>query len=269
MENRILMPRSRRSGWLALTVAAGLGALALGSSAAAAPTAAFETQLRADIAPQSRAGMPRVRWFDAGSSTANGGSITSYRWSFGDGASPVKGAARRVRHTYKRYGVYVVTLRVTDSRGASATHRRRVRVQPPLTKGRPIGPRRGRVTRVIGWTTAAAPPSTGAALRALVPRAARGRPGSNLTRCAARTRVVAFLFRFAGLAATGRGNPPVVVTWRRDGLRISRNVVRLSGGSGLFAAYVNSIEPLDNGLYEVTATYRGRLLVRSYVTRTC
>jgi hypothetical protein len=57
----------------------------------------------------------------SGSSIGNGGSITSYAWSFGDGSS---GSGANASHTYGTAGTYTVTLTITGSTGlhASASH---------------------------------------------------------------------------------------------------------------------------------------------------
>ncbi len=59
--------------------------------------------------------------FDATGSTDPDGSISSYDWDFGDGAS---GAGRTSTHTYANDSTFDVTLTVTDNRGdsTSTTH---------------------------------------------------------------------------------------------------------------------------------------------------
>jgi hypothetical protein len=52
--------------------------------------------------------------FDASGSTAPVGSITSYHWSFGDGAS-ANAATPRIAHTYASPGSYTATLTETDT----------------------------------------------------------------------------------------------------------------------------------------------------------
>jgi PKD repeat protein len=56
--------------------------------------------------------------FDAGSSSDADGSIVSYAWSFGDGAT-ANGVS--VSHMYTQVGGYQVSLTVTDDDGATAT----------------------------------------------------------------------------------------------------------------------------------------------------
>lgn len=58
-----------------------------------------------------------VASFDAGGSSDPDGTIASYAWAFGDGAS---GTGVAVQHTYAAAGTYSVTLTVTDNRGATS-----------------------------------------------------------------------------------------------------------------------------------------------------
>lgn len=57
---------------------------------------------------------PLLVTFDASSSYDADGSIVSYRWNFGDGAT---GAGQIVTHTYNRSGLFSITLTVTDNEG--------------------------------------------------------------------------------------------------------------------------------------------------------
>jgi PKD repeat protein len=56
--------------------------------------------------------------FDASASTAPGSTITSYAWSFGDGAN---GTGETSSHTYGTGGTYTVSLTVTNADGNSTT----------------------------------------------------------------------------------------------------------------------------------------------------
>jgi len=70
--------------------------------------------------------------FDGSSSSDSDGTITSYAWNFGDGAT---GAGMATAHTYASGGTYVVSLTVTDDDGATTTATQSVTAianQPPL-----------------------------------------------------------------------------------------------------------------------------------------
>jgi PKD repeat protein len=73
-----------------------------------APSAAFR-------APSGRA---RIRISFTGAGSDPDGAITSYAWTFGDGASA---SGAHVRHTYRTAGHYTVRLKLTDSSGQSTT----------------------------------------------------------------------------------------------------------------------------------------------------
>lgn len=82
-----------------------------------APTAAFTS----DVSFLSVA-------FDATASTDADGSVASYGWNFGDGAN---GTGAITSHTYAQAGEYLVTLTVTDNRGATNTVTHQVAVVDP------------------------------------------------------------------------------------------------------------------------------------------
>jgi len=64
--------------------------------------------------------------FDAAASAAPTGSLSAYQWDFGDGTTAT---GVNASHVYTEPGYYVVTLTVTDSRGAVCTERCAVFVQ--------------------------------------------------------------------------------------------------------------------------------------------
>ena len=66
--------------------------------------------------------------FDASGSSDPDGTIVSYDWNFGDGAT---GSGINSAHTYGAAGTYNVTLTVTDDRGGSATATSQVTVLAP------------------------------------------------------------------------------------------------------------------------------------------
>jgi subtilisin family serine protease len=70
--------------------------------------------------------------FNASASWDSDGSIVSYDWSFGDGAS---GSGVTVTHTYAVAGTYAVTLTVTDDGGASGILSKSVTVTDPGSGG--------------------------------------------------------------------------------------------------------------------------------------
>jgi PKD repeat protein len=75
-----------------------------------APVASF-------TADQVTGEAPLLVRFDAGTSTDADGSIASYLWTFGDGAT---GSGATVEHVYEEPGLRTPTLSVTDDRGAEA-----------------------------------------------------------------------------------------------------------------------------------------------------
>ncbi len=70
--------------------------------------------------------------FDAAASEAPTGSLSAYAWDFGDGTTATGVSAS---HVYTEPGYYVVTLTVTDSRGAVCTERCAVFVQEGTPDG--------------------------------------------------------------------------------------------------------------------------------------
>lgn len=101
-----------------------------------APVAAFTTSV-ANLAVS----------VNAGGSTDADGSIASYAWDFGDGATDT-GAT--VSHTYAAGGTYTVTLTVKDDRGATNTTTKTVTVAAPQVWAQDAFTR----TATNGWGTA-------------------------------------------------------------------------------------------------------------------
>ncbi len=86
-----------------------------------APTAWFSVSATGGTAPLSIV-------CDGSASTDTDGSITSYDWAFGDGAT---GTGATATHTYTAAGTYTVTLTVTDDDGATDGATASVTVTPP------------------------------------------------------------------------------------------------------------------------------------------
>ncbi|TNM61051.1 PKD domain-containing protein [Streptomyces sp. NP160] len=67
--------------------------------------------------------------FDASASADSDGTVASYAWDFGDGAT---GTGRTAQHTYAAAGTYQVKLVVTDDKGATGSVTRDVEVTRPV-----------------------------------------------------------------------------------------------------------------------------------------
>ncbi|RZS30340.1 secreted trypsin-like serine protease [Herbihabitans rhizosphaerae] len=72
--------------------------------------------------------------FDASASKDSDGSISSYKWEFGDGQS---GDGVKPSHTYAKAGKYAVKLTVTDNEGKSGTTSKEVTAGQPPNTGQP------------------------------------------------------------------------------------------------------------------------------------
>jgi len=74
--------------------------------------------------------------FDGGNSSDPDGSVISYAWNFGDGATAAGAAAN---HTYAEPGTYTAELTVTDNQGASASTTVNIQVSaaPPTLPAAP------------------------------------------------------------------------------------------------------------------------------------
>ncbi|MGI3784516.1 MAG: PKD domain-containing protein, partial [Janthinobacterium lividum] len=67
--------------------------------------------------------------FDAKKSSDSDGTVTKFRWTFGDGASSTK---KKVSHSYVGTGLYPVSLTVTDDEGATSSSTKVVQVGSAL-----------------------------------------------------------------------------------------------------------------------------------------
>lgn len=72
--------------------------------------------------------------FDGGSSSATQGSLVSYNWQFGDGAT---GSGITATHVYGASGTYTVRLTVTDSQAATGTASQQLVITPEETTESP------------------------------------------------------------------------------------------------------------------------------------
>lgn len=68
--------------------------------------------------------------FDGATSSDPDGTISSYRFDFGDTTAPVSGTAAQATHTYQTPGTYTVTLQVTDNDGLQSTATSTLTVTP-------------------------------------------------------------------------------------------------------------------------------------------
>ncbi len=97
---------------------------------------------------------PKVS-FNATTSRVSSSSITSYKWSFGDGAS---GAGAKPTHTYAKSGTKLVTLTVTSSLGAkkSVAHHVTVPPKPAVNISAPARVKLGKAFK-LSWSTGNSP----------------------------------------------------------------------------------------------------------------
>jgi len=68
--------------------------------------------------------------FDGAGSSDPDGTLTQYRFNFGDATAPVEGTAAQASHTYLSPGTYTVTLVVTDNDGLQSTATQTLTVTP-------------------------------------------------------------------------------------------------------------------------------------------
>ena len=88
---------------------------------AALPSASFSAPTTTIVGHPAR--------FDASASSDPDGTITGFRWDFGDGQT-LTTAAPAVSHTYHTIGTMTVTLTITDDNGGGAVTRGTIKVLP-------------------------------------------------------------------------------------------------------------------------------------------
>ncbi|MCP5109189.1 MAG: PKD domain-containing protein [bacterium] len=66
--------------------------------------------------------------FDGSGSTDSDGTVTNYRWNFGDGTT---GTGQTIVHRYQNQGEYTIRLTVTDNDGKTASASHSIFVEPP------------------------------------------------------------------------------------------------------------------------------------------
>ena len=91
------------------------------------PTATFTTAPASAFVPGTT-----VSFDGSGSSAVPGGTITDYKWSFGDGSPAVDtGTTATAQHAYPVAGIYTVTLTTTDELGATGSFSQQVTADEP------------------------------------------------------------------------------------------------------------------------------------------
>jgi PKD repeat protein len=84
----------------------------------AAPLPEAKPPISSFIATPSSGTSPLIVAFNASGSRSPAGSISEYRWDFGDGTSAI---GISPKHTFVAKANYLVTLKVTDNLGGTAT----------------------------------------------------------------------------------------------------------------------------------------------------
>jgi PKD repeat protein len=97
------------------------------------PVANFEAQINGVPLTTLTVTVNQVISFDGLSSQDPDGDIISYVWDFGDGTSLGEGST--VEHSYSEAGPYIITLTVTDDRGASSTKSQQIEIRLPPAPG--------------------------------------------------------------------------------------------------------------------------------------
>jgi len=99
-----------------------------GSAPSGAGPAATRLGARASFSFSGISAAPATVTFDASGSTTTSGTITGYKWDFGDQTS---GTGKVVTHTFTENKSYTVTLTVTSSEGSSATTSKPLTIADP------------------------------------------------------------------------------------------------------------------------------------------
>lgn len=89
----------------------------------------------------------RTASVDASPSRSPSGSLLTFRWQWGDGAT---GQGVKASHEYQEFGTYDIQLTATDTQGRTGTHTTRIRVD-----GRSVGPPQ------VAWDYEPAEPGAG------------------------------------------------------------------------------------------------------------
>jgi PKD repeat protein len=95
-----------------------------------------------------------VTFNGSGSSDADGDTIASYTFNFGDGSTPVTQSTPTIQHTYNTNGNYPARLTVTDSRGFQSTNTAQVviSVSPaPTCSGTMVEDDNSHIAYSNGW----------------------------------------------------------------------------------------------------------------------
>jgi len=91
---------------------------------------------------------PLLVSFDASASYDPDGSITSYKWDFGDGST---GSGVTTNHTYQKSGVYTAKLTVTDNANRSASTTKVITVGTPPVASFVASPTAGRAPLTVNF----------------------------------------------------------------------------------------------------------------------
>ena len=102
---------------------------------------------------------PLTVTFDASASADSDGSISSYQWDFGGGAT---GAGRTVEHSFSQSAAHTVSLTVTDNRGGTASTSREVLVNAPPTARISADPVGGSAPLTVNFDASASSDEDGA-----------------------------------------------------------------------------------------------------------